>query len=190
LSSQQEASDIGTRVTVSDKDSLPPRSIVQLTPQSNNSRIMSTNCQQEYHLRECKPSEMGTNCSETEEGSIPMTETSGSNTQTMPIHLTQNRMFQAPVFDRSTNFITKYATSPLYAPIHPDNAILLKDVSPRHHRAVLTSQNANGGEQYEYGFLPTALVLSEINDTYTALSESTQRKRSAGNPQALELNEI
>lgn len=99
-------------------------------------------------------------------------------------------MFQAPVIDRSSNFLTRYAASPIFAPLHSENAILLKDVSPRHHRTVLTSQNANGGGQYEYGFLPATLVLSEINDTYTTLSESTQRKQSAGNQQTLEFNEI
>ncbi|KAM3174399.1 hypothetical protein ACTXT7_010617 [Hymenolepis weldensis] len=84
----------------------------------------------------------------------------------------------------------EYAASPIFAPLHSENAILLKDVSPGHHRTVLTSQNANGGEQYEYGFLPATLVLSEINDTYTTLSESTQQKQSTGNQQALEFNEI
>lgn len=106
------------------------------------------------------------------------------------MHITRNRMVQTPVIDRSGTFLAKCATSPIYAPIHSEKAIFLKGVSPSHQQAALTGRKQSGGGQHEYGFLPTTLVLSEIDDTYTTLNGSTQRKQQETGQQALEFNEI
>lgn len=113
------------------------------------------------------------------------------------MHVNRNRVFQPPMMDRSSGFLsaTKYAASPIYAPIHSEKAILLKDVSFNPQRTVLTTthpSHTNGGGDHsnEYSFLPTTLVLSEINDTYTTLGGASQRKQSTGNQQSLEFNEI
>ncbi|KAM7540348.1 hypothetical protein Aperf_G00000033788 [Anoplocephala perfoliata] len=191
LSTQQGGSATATAVSASEPDTLHSHAVLQLTPHSTTSRIINSS-QQEYQLRECKPSEIGSNFSETEDGSMPMIESPGSNTRNIPLHITRNRMFQTPVIDRSGNFLAKYATSPVYAPIHSEKAIFLKSVSPSQQQAALTGHKQSGGRQHDYGFLPTTLVLSEINDTYTSLSGSTQRKQQQQQTghQTLEFNEI
>nr|CDS15936.1 protocadherin gamma B1 [Echinococcus granulosus] len=158
--------------TASEGDSPPPQSTLQLTS-SNTSRIINGS-QQDLQFREFKPPESGLNFSETEEGSIPTTENTGSNGQAMPNHITRNHMFQSPLCERSNALIVKYAAPPIYAPLHPRKAILLGNISPCQERRVMTTESA---DNHNYGLLPTTLVLSEINETYTALNNPTQRKQ-------------
>uniref|UniRef100_A0A915EZP6 Cadherin domain-containing protein n=1 Tax=Echinococcus canadensis TaxID=519352 RepID=A0A915EZP6_9CEST len=169
--------------TASEGDSSPPQSMLQLTS-SDTSRIINGS-QQDLQFREFKPSESGLNFSETEEGSIPTTENTGSNGQAMPNHITQNHMSQSPLCERSNALIVKYAAPPIYAPLHPRKAILLGNISPCQERRVMTTQSA---DNHNYGLLPTTLVLSEINETYTALNNPTQRKQAIN--QAVEFNGV
>ncbi|KAL5965826.1 hypothetical protein TSMEX_006417, partial [Taenia solium] len=127
----------------------------------------------------------GLNFSETEEGSVPTTENTGSNGQTVPIHMPRNHMVQSPLLENSGTLIAKYAAPPIYAPLHPEKTVLLKTIPPCQERGDMTTTSA---EDRNYGLLPTTLVLSGINETYTTLNNSTQRKQTIS--QAMDLNDI
>lgn len=89
------------------------------------------------------------------------------------------------MLEHSDTLIAKYAAPPIYAPLHSEKAILLKTVSPCQERGAITATSA---ENHTYGLLPTTLVLSGINEAYTTLNNSTQKKQAIS--QAMDLNDI
>ncbi len=71
-------------------------------------------------------------------------------------------MVHSPITANSDALIAKCATPPIYTSLKPEKGILLKDVKTSNPPV----------DRQTYGYLPTTLVLSEVNDTYTSLSES------------------